>query len=364
METCDRGRRDRAAHGRRPPALLERGDDEVGPYQSPMEDGMQHFHEWYRREMGAGRRAGPVAARSRRRVTPARAAPWLMLGAPSCSLMGVCVKLASRCTAPARSSVPLLVGVALMAAVLRWRGIAGARRCRRALLAQRQRHDRAVPVVLRHRRPAAGHRDDAELHVVGVDRAVPDRRRGAAGPARASTAGWSPPCCGLCRRGAGAAADDRTGQLWHGLAWACCRACWRPWPTCRSRRWAASASRASAWSSTSRPPAWWPAPAGGGTGGLNAHTVRGALLLLAIGVLATAAQWMMTRAYATGATLGIAALQYLGIVFAFGFGVWLFDDPVTHDVAGRHGAHRRRRRRRHPVARAARRPRRAAPTET
>jgi phenylpropionate dioxygenase-like ring-hydroxylating dioxygenase large terminal subunit len=30
-------------------ALLERGDDEAGPYQSPMEDGMQHFHEWYRR---------------------------------------------------------------------------------------------------------------------------------------------------------------------------------------------------------------------------------------------------------------------------------------------------------------------------
>ena len=32
-------------------ALLERGDDEVGPYQSPMEDGMQHFHEWYRTMM-------------------------------------------------------------------------------------------------------------------------------------------------------------------------------------------------------------------------------------------------------------------------------------------------------------------------
>jgi choline monooxygenase len=32
-------------------ALLARGDDEYGPYQSPMEDGMQHFHEWYRREM-------------------------------------------------------------------------------------------------------------------------------------------------------------------------------------------------------------------------------------------------------------------------------------------------------------------------
>ena len=32
-------------------ALMERGDDEAGPYQSPMEDGMQHFHEWYRRAM-------------------------------------------------------------------------------------------------------------------------------------------------------------------------------------------------------------------------------------------------------------------------------------------------------------------------
>ena len=29
-------------------ALYKRGDNEVGPYQSPMEDGMQHFHEWYR----------------------------------------------------------------------------------------------------------------------------------------------------------------------------------------------------------------------------------------------------------------------------------------------------------------------------
>ena len=34
-------------------ALLERGDDEFGPYQSPMEDGMQQFHEWYRRTMDA-----------------------------------------------------------------------------------------------------------------------------------------------------------------------------------------------------------------------------------------------------------------------------------------------------------------------
>ena len=35
--------------GRR--ALMDRGDDEFGPYQSPMEDGMQQFHGWYRRAM-------------------------------------------------------------------------------------------------------------------------------------------------------------------------------------------------------------------------------------------------------------------------------------------------------------------------
>ena len=32
-------------------ALFAQGRSEVGPYQSPMEDGMQHFHEFYRREM-------------------------------------------------------------------------------------------------------------------------------------------------------------------------------------------------------------------------------------------------------------------------------------------------------------------------
>ena len=52
METCaeDDEIALRMDAGRR--ALMQRGDDEVGPYQSPMEDGMQHFHEWYRRAMG------------------------------------------------------------------------------------------------------------------------------------------------------------------------------------------------------------------------------------------------------------------------------------------------------------------------
>ena len=53
METCveDDEIALRMDAGRR--ALMERGDDEAGPYQSPMEDGMQHFHEWYRVEMTA-----------------------------------------------------------------------------------------------------------------------------------------------------------------------------------------------------------------------------------------------------------------------------------------------------------------------
>ncbi len=34
-------------------ALLREGRNEVGPYQSPTEDGMQHFHEFYRRVMTA-----------------------------------------------------------------------------------------------------------------------------------------------------------------------------------------------------------------------------------------------------------------------------------------------------------------------
>ncbi len=33
-------------------ALMLRGTSEAGPYQSPMEDGMMHFHAWYQRLMG------------------------------------------------------------------------------------------------------------------------------------------------------------------------------------------------------------------------------------------------------------------------------------------------------------------------
>jgi S-adenosylmethionine uptake transporter len=63
--------------------------------------------------------------------------------------------------------------------------------------------------------------------------------------------------------------------------------------------------------------------------GMGMHDLRGVLLLLAVGVLATAAQMMMTRAYAIGRVLVNASLQYLGIAWSFAFGVLVFDDPVT-----------------------------------
>jgi choline monooxygenase len=51
METCaeDDEIALRMDAGRR--VLMQRGENMTGPYQSPMEDGMQHFHEWYRRAM-------------------------------------------------------------------------------------------------------------------------------------------------------------------------------------------------------------------------------------------------------------------------------------------------------------------------
>ena len=63
--------------------------------------------------------------------------------------------------------------------------------------------------------------------------------------------------------------------------------------------------------------------------GWHGHTPFGIAMLVAVGVLATVAQLLMTRAYGTGRPLVNASLQYLGIAFAFVWGVLLFDDRVT-----------------------------------
>ncbi len=54
METCleDDEIAERMDAGRR--ALMNRGISQTGPYQSPMEDGMQHFHEFLRRQVNYG----------------------------------------------------------------------------------------------------------------------------------------------------------------------------------------------------------------------------------------------------------------------------------------------------------------------
>jgi S-adenosylmethionine uptake transporter len=63
--------------------------------------------------------------------------------------------------------------------------------------------------------------------------------------------------------------------------------------------------------------------------GMSQHTLHGAALLLAVGVLATIAQLSLTRAYSIGKPLVNASLQYLGIAFSFIYGVLLFGDKVT-----------------------------------
>ncbi len=63
--------------------------------------------------------------------------------------------------------------------------------------------------------------------------------------------------------------------------------------------------------------------------GTHTHSWRGAGLLLAIGVLATTAQIMMTRAYTIGRPLANASLQFLGIGFSAIYGVWLFQEALS-----------------------------------
>jgi len=71
---------------------------------------------------------------------------------------------------------------------------------------------------------------------------------------------------------------------------------------------------------------------GGGIGvmftGLSEWDWQAAVWLLPIGVLASMAQWCMTRAYSQGPTLVAANLQYSGIVFAALYSLLLFGDQI------------------------------------
>ncbi len=66
-----------------------------------------------------------------------------------------------------------------------------------------------------------------------------------------------------------------------------------------------------------------------GVAAFTPHTLRGAALLLAVGVCATIAQVAMTRAYRIGKVLVVANLQYVGIVFSSLWGFFLFQDKIN-----------------------------------
>ena len=63
--------------------------------------------------------------------------------------------------------------------------------------------------------------------------------------------------------------------------------------------------------------------------GFSRHSLYGIGLLLAVGLLATIAQLMITRAFAIGSALSNAGLQYSGILFATAYGVLVFGERLS-----------------------------------
>ena len=63
-------------------------------------------------------------------------------------------------------------------------------------------------------------------------------------------------------------------------------------------------------------------------GGLNPIRWESAWLLPATGVFASLGQWCLTRAYTSSATLLVACLQYLGIVYSALFSLFFFNDQI------------------------------------
>ncbi len=63
--------------------------------------------------------------------------------------------------------------------------------------------------------------------------------------------------------------------------------------------------------------------------GFSSWSPQHAIWILPIGILASGGQLCMTRAYASGATMLVANLQYSGIVFASALGVIVFGDRLS-----------------------------------
>ena len=67
---------------------------------------------------------------------------------------------------------------------------------------------------------------------------------------------------------------------------------------------------------------------GNGAPSWHAHSAKGIVLLLTIGICATVAQMAMTRAYRLGKALVTANLQYTGIVFSTLWGILVWNDVL------------------------------------
>lgn len=65
------------------------------------------------------------------------------------------------------------------------------------------------------------------------------------------------------------------------------------------------------------------------TAGVSPWDWQHALWLIPVGLLASAGQLCITRAYSQGATLVVASLQYFGILFGALYSVWLFGDEIS-----------------------------------
>jgi len=64
-------------------------------------------------------------------------------------------------------------------------------------------------------------------------------------------------------------------------------------------------------------------------GGWHGHTLHGAALLLAVGLLGAGGQLLLTRAYGTGDAVTSASLQYIGVVHALVLGALVFGDALS-----------------------------------
>ena len=306
---------------------MERGVTESGPYQSPMEDGMQHFHEWYRSKLDV-----PPGSTDGGSLDAVRQLPVLRHGRG--------VKLASTRYSTSRNRDVPRPG--RHGAAVRAHPPAGHVACARPF--PRDHLWRSLVGVLSLwlwfyaiAQAAAGHRRHPQLHGADLDRRLDVLHRLVARARTTRMAAGARHRHELRRRHPGAAAGRRDEPVAGRRSPPGLRPVLRRWPTCRCAAWARWASRNSAWCSIFRCTTGWPAwsarcqnrrPAAP----FHALDWHGAGLLLAIGVTALLAQMAMTRAYRIGKVLVVANLQYTGIIFSSLWSMLLWGDRFDWHV--------------------------------